>query len=82
MEPAKTPLQRAADLAGTPTALAKKIGRRQSTVWEWMQRGWPAPDACQAIAEAVDNQVTEDELLKSAAELKKAAREAAQQSAA
>lgn len=37
----------------------------------------PAPEACQAIAEAVNHQVTEDELLKSAAELKKAARQAA-----
>jgi hypothetical protein len=78
----ESPLQKAARIAGTPTALAKKIGRRQSTMWEWMQRGWPAPDACQAIAEAVDNQVTEDELLKSAADMKKAARAAQQDAAA
>lgn len=67
---AKTPLQRAADIVGTPTALAKAIGRRQSTVWEWMKRGWPAPNACQAIEAATHGQVTAAELLQPAMDAK------------
>lgn len=49
---AKNPLHRAAEIAGNPNKLAAAIGRRQSTVWEWMKRGWPSPDACPAIEEA------------------------------
>lgn len=46
------PLKEAARRAGSATKLAELIDRPQQTVWEWMQRGWPAPDACFAIQEA------------------------------
>lgn len=75
---AETPLRRAAKKVDGSTALARRINRSQSTVSDWMRRGWAAPDACADIAAAVNNEVTEAELLKSAAELKKAARTAAQ----
>lgn len=78
----ENPLHLAAKKASGSTALAKKIGRSQSTVSDWMRRGWAAPDACADIATAVGHEVTETELLKSAAELKKAARAAKQERAA
>lgn len=72
---AKTPFHRVLEIV-TPTALARAIGRSQSTVWEWEQRGWAAPDACSEIAAAIDHKVTTEELLKSAAEMKAAVRAA------
>lgn len=71
---ARTPLERAAKEVGTPTALAKAIGRKQSTVWTWLKRGWPAPDACPAIEAATGGKVTAVELLEPA--FKKAAKPA------
>lgn len=61
-----TPLRRAIEIVGTQTALAAKIGRRQSTIHEWVKRGWPAPEACRAIEEATGGQVTAAELLEPA----------------
>jgi DNA-binding transcriptional regulator YdaS (Cro superfamily) len=60
------PLKRAIGIVGTQTALATKIGRRQSTIHEWVKRGWPSPDACHAIEEATDGKVTAAELLEPA----------------
>lgn len=58
-----TPLQRAVNEVGNQTLLAKMIGRKQSTVWEWLRRGWPAPDACHAIEAATGGKVKAAELL-------------------
>lgn len=57
------PLEKAAGIVGNANKLAKVIGRSQSTVWLWMRRGWPSPDACLAIEEATDGKVTAAELL-------------------
>jgi DNA-binding transcriptional regulator YdaS (Cro superfamily) len=58
------PLAKAVERIGNLNALATKIGRSQSTVWRWMQRGWPAPDACPAIEAATG--ISTAELLKPA----------------
>lgn len=45
------PLQRAVDVAGGQSALARKIGTRQSLIWHWLERskkGVPA-EWCQPI---------------------------------
>jgi DNA-binding transcriptional regulator YdaS (Cro superfamily) len=60
------PLEKAAGIVGNANKLAKAINRSQSTVWLWMQRGWPAPDACRAIEEATEGKVTAAELLEPA----------------
>lgn len=60
------PLERAAQIVGNPNQLAKAIGRRQSTVWGWMQRGWPAPDACLEIERATGGKVKAVDLLRAA----------------
>ena len=52
-----TPLQRACTLVGGQAALGRKIGRSQSTIWNWLQRGIPADD-CPAIETATDGRVT------------------------
>jgi hypothetical protein len=58
-----TPLEKAAAIVGNANKLAKAINRKQSTVWGWMKRGWPSPDACRAIEEATGGKVRAAELL-------------------
>lgn len=60
------PLRKAIEIMGNPSRLAKAIDRRQSTVWGWMQRGWPAPDACMAIEKATAGKVKAADLIKPA----------------
>lgn len=60
------PLAKAVKIVGNPNRLASAIGRRQSTVWGWMQRGWPSPDACLEIERATGGQVKAADLLKPA----------------
>lgn len=57
----ETPLQKACRLAGGQAGLGRKIGKKQSTVWNWLQRGIPA-DACPAVENAVEGQVTRYDL--------------------
>lgn len=54
-------LKRACDLVGGQAALGRKIGRKQSTVWNWLKRGIPADD-CPAIETATEGQVTRYDL--------------------
>ena len=49
-------------LAGGQTALARRIGKRQSHVAQWLRRGRVGPTACIAIETAVDGRVTRYEL--------------------
>lgn len=79
---AKTPLEIAADEFDNPTAFARAIGRRQSSVWDWLRRGWPAPDACEDIERAVKGKVKAVDLLKPAVKAKKRKGRTAQQAAA
>lgn len=60
------PLQKAVEIVGNPNRLAKAIDRRQSTVWGWIQRGWPSPDACVEIERATGGKVKAADLLKPA----------------
>ncbi|MFG1371519.1 helix-turn-helix domain-containing protein [Xanthobacter oligotrophicus] len=57
-------LHRACDLVGSQSALAEKIGVRQSTLWHWLKRakrGAPA-EFVPAIERATDGAVTRHEL--------------------
>lgn len=52
-----SPLQQAADIVGNLNQLAKKIGKRQSTVWNWLKKGRVPADWCPKIEEATDGKV-------------------------
>lgn len=57
-------LHRACDLVGSQSALAEKIGVRQSTLWHWLKRakkGVPAEYA-PAVESATEGAVTRYEL--------------------
>lgn len=55
-------LTRAAVAAGSLTALAKLIGRRQSTLWTWAVNGKPPAEVCGEIEAAVEGRVTKHDL--------------------
>jgi DNA-binding transcriptional regulator YdaS (Cro superfamily) len=55
-------LLRAVSLAGGQTALARRIGKTQSHVAQWLRRGRVGPTACIPIETAVGGQVTRYEL--------------------
>ena len=56
-------LRKAVELAGGQTALATKLGTRQSTVNSWLRRGRGIPaDQVLDVAEAIDYQLTPHEL--------------------
>lgn len=57
-----TALHRAIALAGSQTGLARRIGKTQSHVAQWLRRGRVGPTACIAIETAVGGQVTRYEL--------------------
>ena len=55
-------LLRAVTLAGGQTALARRIGKTQSHVAQWLKRGRVGPTACIPIETAVGGRVTRYEL--------------------
>jgi len=46
-----TPLAKAVRVAGSQSAFGRLVGKRQSTVREWLKRGLPA-EFCQAVEAA------------------------------
>jgi DNA-binding transcriptional regulator YdaS (Cro superfamily) len=54
-------LARACEAVGGQAALGRKIGRKQSTIWNWLKNGIPA-DQCPAIEQATDGAVTRYDL--------------------
>jgi len=52
-------LQRACEIAGGQTALARAIGRRQGDIWYWLKRGYPSAEYVLAIEEATGVKRTE-----------------------
>lgn len=58
------PLKKAVKLAGSPSALAAQIGRKQSTVWDWLNiPGRKVPPECaKEIEQATKGQVTRHDL--------------------
>lgn len=59
----KEALQKAVDLAGGQSSLAKAIGVKQQHVWNWLNRdGKPAAEHVLAIEAATDGAVTRYEL--------------------
>lgn len=52
MERNSNPVGRLANLFGGQNRFARAIGRRQSTIWNWVQSGHVPPDAVQAIVDA------------------------------
>lgn len=60
----ENPLQKAVEITGGQTQLAKLIGVRQSHVWNWLNRslGVVPADYCRAIEEATNGAVTRYEL--------------------
>jgi DNA-binding transcriptional regulator YdaS (Cro superfamily) len=57
-----TALHRAIAIAGSQTGLARRIGKTQCHVAQWLRRGRVGPTACIAIELAVGGQVTRYEL--------------------
>lgn len=57
-------LQRAVKIAGSPSSLAKLLGRKQSTVWDWLNKPGRkvSPEAAAEIERALQGQVTAEEL--------------------
>ena len=55
-------LLKAVRLAGGQTALARRIGKTQSHVAQWLRRGQVGPTVCISIEYAVGGQVTRYEL--------------------
>jgi DNA-binding transcriptional regulator YdaS (Cro superfamily) len=59
-----TPLQKAVNHVGNATALAQLIGRKQSTVWDWLNKEGRKvpPEACRDIERVTGGEVTAGEL--------------------
>jgi len=57
-----SPLQRAVDIAGNQSALARKINVKQAHVWYWLKTGSVPADHCIAIEKATNGRVTRYEL--------------------
>ena len=55
-------LLRAVTLAGSQSALARRIGKSPAHVAQWLRRGRVGPTVCIAIETAVGGQVTRYEL--------------------
>lgn len=60
----QTPLEKAVNHVGTATALAQLIGRKQSTVWDWLNKEGRKvpPEACREIERVTAGKVTAEEL--------------------
>ncbi len=54
-------LRRACEVVGGQSALGRAIGKKQSTIWNWLQRGVPAEE-CPAIESATSGKVTRYDL--------------------
>jgi DNA-binding transcriptional regulator YdaS (Cro superfamily) len=80
----ETPLQKAVNhVGGKATTLAQLIGRKQSTVWDWLNKEGRKvpPDACREIERATDGKVTAEELRPDLAALFKPSRKAKRRAA-
>lgn len=55
-------ITKAAEVAGSLNALARKIGRRQSTLWSWAVSGKPPAEVCGEIEAATNGAVTRYDL--------------------
>ena len=56
-------LQKAIQIAGTQTELARRIGKTQAHVWNWLHRDHRVPaDVAARIEAATDGQVKKEEL--------------------
>lgn len=55
------PLKKACEIMGGQAALGRALGRSQSTVWNWLQRGIPS-DECPAVEAATNGAVTRYDL--------------------
>jgi DNA-binding transcriptional regulator YdaS (Cro superfamily) len=55
-------LDRAVHHVGNLTRLARRIGKRQSTVWYWKKTGAVPTEFCAAIEAATEGSVTREEL--------------------
>jgi len=58
----KAALIRAAELAGGQAALGRKIGKAQSSVWNWLRAGRCPPEMAIPIEAAVERKVTRQQL--------------------
>lgn len=58
----KEALQRAIDAAGGQSELARRIGKKQGNIWDWLQAGRVPAEACIPIERAVGGAVTRHEL--------------------
>jgi DNA-binding transcriptional regulator YdaS (Cro superfamily) len=56
-------LQKAIEIVGGQTALAKALNKKQGHVWIWLERGWVPPDMAIPIERATSGQVTRSDLL-------------------
>lgn len=66
----KQALQKAVDIAGGQTALARAIGVKQGHVWAWLNRGIPVPpEHLPAIESTTAGQVTAADLRPDLAEI-------------
>lgn len=56
-------LEKAIELAGSQAELARRLGKKQAHIWNWLHRDGRVPaDMAIAIENAVDGQVTRHEL--------------------
>lgn len=56
-------LRRAVEIAGGQAALARKIGKTQAHVWNWLNRDGRVPaEVVLSVERAVDGRVTRHEL--------------------
>ncbi len=54
-------LKLACEKVGGQAALGRKIGRKQSTIWNWLKNGIPA-DQCPAVEKATNGEVSRHDL--------------------
>lgn len=59
----KSPIERAAELAGGAPKLADACGVSFQAVYKWIKKGYPPVERCEAIETAVHGQVTRFDLL-------------------
>ncbi len=56
-------LERAVEIVGGQTALAKSLGKRQSLIWSWLQKDGVVPaEHCLPIETATQGRVTRHDL--------------------
>lgn len=59
----RTPLEKAVEFAGSQAELARRIGKAQAHVWNWLHRDKDVPaESVLAIEAATEGQVTRHEL--------------------